>query len=217
MKVLCISASNILHSKEKCTSQILCSKISEILGEKEIVCEIVDLRDYLLQPCIGCGKCFESKRCCNDTDFNTIYEKVIESDALFFVSPHYAPIPAKLSMILEKMEEITFLHWWRDNEYKSEVYGVPVGIISHGGASDWALKSYKAMVNDTIANALDTIQGKVVPYNSEWNTGISLPVQKVLEEDEIFPIQEYDWNLLTKKLRDYIELVLQEISDSFCK
>ena len=34
--------------------------------EKEIVCEIVDLRDYLLQPCIGCGKCFESKRCCND-------------------------------------------------------------------------------------------------------------------------------------------------------
>ena len=120
-------------------------------------------------------------------------------------------------MILEKMEEITFLHWWKDNEYKSEVYGVPVGIISHGGASDWALKSYKAMVNDTIANALDTIQGKVVPYNSEWNTGISLPVQKVLEEDEIFPIQEYDWNLLTKKLRDYIELVLQEISDSFCK
>ena len=110
-----------------------------------------------------------------------------------------------------------FLHWWKDNQYKSEVYGIPAGFISHGGGSDWALKSYKAMVNDTIANALDTIQGKVVPYNSEWNTGISLPVQKVLEEDEIFPIQEYDWNLLTKKLRDYIELVLQEISDSFCK
>ncbi len=83
-------------------------------------------------------------------------------------------------------------------------------IISHGGASDWALKSYKAMVNDTIANAIDTIQGKIVPYNSEWNTGISLPVQKVLEEDGIFPIQEYDWNLLTRKLIDYIELVLKE-------
>lgn len=211
MKVLCISASNILHSKENSISQILCSKISEILKEKEIVCKIVDLRDYLLQPCIGCGKCFENKRCCNDTDFNTIYEKVIESDALFFVSPHYAPIPAKLCMILEKMEEITFLHWWKDNKYKSEVYGVPVGIISHGGASDRALKSYKAMVNDTIANALDTIHGRIVPYNSEWNTGISLPVQKVLEEDGIFPTQEYDWNLLTQKLRDYIELVLKEV------
>lgn len=217
MKVLCISASNILHSKENSISQIICSRISEILSEKEIVCEIVDLRDFRLQPCIGCVKCFEHKRCYNDTDFNTIYEKVIESDAIFFVSPHYAPIPAKLSMILEKMEEITFLHWWKDNEYKSEVYGIPAGIISHGGASDWALKSYKAMVNDTIANALDTIQCKTVPYDSEWNTGISLPVQRVLEEEYIFPIQKYDWDLLTQKLRDYVELVLQEVADLFCK
>jgi len=114
-------------------------------------------------------------------------------------------------MILEKMEEITFLHWWKDNSYKSEVYGLPTGIISHGGAADWALKSYKAMVNDTIANALDTIQCKTVPYNSEWDTGISLPVQKVLEEDGIFPIQKYDWKLLGQKLKDYIELVLKEV------
>ena len=211
MKALCISASNILHSKENSISQILCSKITEILSEQEIMCEIVDLRDYCLYPCIGCGKCFENKRCSNDPDFNTIYEKVIESDVIFFVSPHYAPIPAKLSMILEKMEEITFLHWWKDNEYKSEVYGIPAGIISHGGASDWALKSYKAMVNDTIANALDTIQCKTVPYNSEWNTGISLPVQSVSEEENIFPVQKYDWDLLTQKLRDYIELVLKEV------
>lgn len=211
MRVLCISASNILHSRENSISQILCSQICEILIDKGIVCEAVDLREYLLHPCIGCGKCFENKRCCNDADFNKIYEKVIEADALFFVSPHYAPIPAKLSMILEKMEEITFLHWWKDNFYKSEVYGLPTGIISHGGAADWALKSYKAMVNDTIANALDTIQCKTVPYNSEWDTGISLPVQKVLEEDGIFPIQKYDWKLLGQKLKDYIELVLKEV------
>lgn len=62
-------------------------------------------------------------------DFNIIYEKVIEADALFFVSPHCTPIPAKLSMVLEKMEEITFLHWWKDETYKSEAYGLPVGII----------------------------------------------------------------------------------------
>ena len=211
MKVLCISASNILHSNENSTSQILCSKISEFLREKEIACEILDLRTYLLYPCIGCGKCFKSKRCCGDSDFNLIYEKVIEADALFLVSPHYAPIPAKLSMMLEKMEEITFLHWWKDNTYKSEVYGIPTGIISHGGASAWALKSYKAMVNDTIANALDTIQCKTIPFNSEWNTGISLPVQSVQEEDSIFPIQIYDWNLLIQKIRDYIEIVLKEV------
>ncbi len=211
MRVLCISASNILHSNENSISKVFCDRISEILREKEIICETVDLRDFLLHPCIGCGKCFRSKRCCNDDGFNTIYEKVIQADALFIVSPHYAPIPAKLSMLLEKMEQITFLHWWKDNDYKSEVYGLPIGIVSHGGAGDWALKSYKAMVNDTIANALDTIQCKTVPYNAEWNTGISLPVQSVLEEDGIFPVQKYDWKLLAQKIRDYVGLVLKEI------
>lgn len=211
MKILCISATNILHSKKNSVSQIICDKIVEILKEKDVVCEIVDLREYSLYPCIGCGKCYESKRCCNDLGFNEIYDKVIKSDGMFLISPHYAPIPAKLSMILEKMEEITFLHWWKDDTYRSEVYGLPVGVISHGGASEWALKSYKAMVNDTIANALDTIQCRVVPYNVEWDTGISLPVQKVIEKETIFPIQEYDWHLITQKLAEYIELVLKEI------
>lgn len=217
MKILCISASNILHSKENSISYVICSKIFEIVSEKGMTCEIVDLRNYRLCPCIGCGKCFEKKRCFYDVDFNTIYEKAIGSDVIFFVAPHYAPIPAKLSMILEKMEEITFLHWWKDGKYKSEVYGIPVGIISHGGASDWALKSYKAMVNDTIANALDTIQCKIVPYNLEWNTGISLPVQSVLEEDHIFPIQKYDWDLITHELKEYIDLVLKQGIELFPK
>lgn len=211
MKILCISATNILHSKGNSVSKCLCDKITEILKEKDVECEIVDLRKYSLHPCIGCGKCYDSKRCCSDLDFNEIYGKAVTSDGVFIVSPHYAPIPAKLSMILEKMEEITFLHWWKDETYKSELCGLPVGIVSHGGASDWALKSYKAMVNDTIANALDTIQCRIIPYNSEWDTGISLPVHKVTEEDSIFPVQEYDWNLITQRLTDYIEIVLKEI------
>lgn len=53
MRVLCISASNILHSNENSISKVLCDRISEILREKEIICETVDLRDFLLHPCIG--------------------------------------------------------------------------------------------------------------------------------------------------------------------
>lgn len=68
------------------------------------------------------------------------------------------------------------------------------------------------MVNDTIANALDTIQCKVVPYNSDWETGISLPVYRVLEGEGIFPIQEYEWDLIEQKLAEYIEVFLKEIT-----
>lgn len=211
MKAVCISASNIIHSNESSVSKIFCDKIMEILKAKNIECETIDLRNYSLHPCIGCGKCFDSKRCCSDNDFNKIYDKLVRADAVFFVSPHYAPIPAKLCMLLEKMEEVTFLHWWKDNTYQSEVYGLPAGIISHGGGSDWALKSYKAMVNDTIANALDTIQCKVIPYNTEWNTGISLPVQNVIEKDDIFPVQEYDWSAISQKIEEYVEIVVKEM------
>lgn len=213
MKAICISASNILSSGDKSISQQICKQISKILKEQHILCEIIDLRTVTLSPCIGCGKCFDSKRCCNDTDFNMIYNKLALSDAVFFVSPHYAPIPAKLSMLLEKMEEITFLHWWKDNTYKSELYALPAGIISHGGGANWALKSYKAMVNDTIANALDTIQCKIIPYNSEWDTGISLPVYKVLEEETIFPVQEYDWETINQKLDAYVRMFIQSFMD----
>ena len=211
MNAICISASNIANSYKESTSYKFCEKIKEILGQSEIECEIIDLREFDLSPCIGCGKCFDSKRCCKDKDFNKIYNKIINSNCVFFVSPHYAPIPAKLSMLLEKMEEITFLHWWKDNTYKSEVYNIPAGIISHGGGSNWALSSYKAMVNDTIANALDTIQCKIVPYDDEWNTGISLPIHNVIEKDDIFPIQEYDWEMIEQKIQEYVKCVVQTI------
>lgn len=209
-KIICISASNIVHSRNQSTSLLLCEKIAAIIREKGIISEIIDLRDSLLSPCIGCGKCYESKRCYHDNAFNGIYESIIQSDGVFFVSPHYAPIPAKLCMLLEKMEEITFLHWWKDNTYQSEVYGIPAGIVSHGGGSDWALKSYKAMVNDTIANALETIQLKTVAFDTEWETGISLGVSKVTEQSDIFPIQEYEWNTILYKLQKYIDVILSE-------
>ena len=211
MNAICISASIISNSYKESTSYKICERIKVILSQREIECEIIDLREFDLSPCIGCGKCFDSKRCCKDKDFNEIYNKIINSNCVFFVSPHYAPIPAKLSMLLEKMEEITFLHWWKDNTYKSEVYNIPAGIISHGGGSDWALSSYKAMVNDTIANALDTIQCKIVPYDDEWNTGISLPIHNVIEKEDIFPIQEYDWEMIEQKIQEYVKCVVQTI------
>lgn len=206
MNVLCISASNMANQAlPDSTSVKICKIIMECLSEELHCGEIIDLRTRQLQPCMGCGQCYGTHRCVCDSAFNLIYEKIIHSDRVFIVSPHYAPIPAKLCMILEKMEQITFLHWAKDNRYQSEVYGIPTGIISHGGGSDWALSSYKAMVNDTIANALDTIQMRVIPFSEEWDTGISLPVKTAVNRpDEIFPKQEYDWVNLREKIEKYL-------------
>ena len=209
MNTVCISASNMARSSGRSVSLQICRKIADTVERGQASCEILDLRDFPLSPCVGCGGCFDSRRCCQDAAFNGIYDKLAAADALFIVSPHYAPIPAKLCMLLEKMEEITFLHWWKDSAYQSELYRLPTGIISHGGGGDWALKSYKAMVNDTIANALETIQCAVVPYDGEWSTGISLPVSAVQEGDSVFPLQEYDWVSVDMKIQEYVKLVLK--------
>ena len=206
MRLLCLSAANMLHKeKTESTSYKICEIIIAEIQKKisSIESSITDLRDYELTPCTGCGRCYASKRCAVDSTFNQIYEYIISSDLLFI---------AKLCMILEKMEQITFLHWGKDNSYKSEVHGIVTGVISHGGGSDWALKSYKCMVNDTIANALDTIQLKLIPLDREWNTGIALPIRNVKNSDDsIFPIQEYNWRDLTERIRKYIEAVIKAL------
>ena len=73
----------------------------------------------------------------------------------------------------------------------------------------------EAMVNNTIANALDTIQVKVVPFNSRWNTGIALPVKEVKQKGDIFPTQEYDWTKIEKMIEAYVEVVVLTSKSSY--
>lgn len=221
MRVLNISASNMVHAKKESTSLEVCQIIEKIIKTKltgnDIQIENVRLVDAGLSPCTGCGKCFMMNKCATDDCFNNIYSRIAQSDALFIVSPHYAPVPAKLCMLLEKMEQISFLNRFHDINYRPIVCKKPVGIIAHGGGSDdAALRSYKDMVLDTIANALQTIMMDVVGLNDEWPTGIAFPVKEVLQgEDEIFPLQLYDWadveNRVTPLVLNVIEKAFENI------
>jgi multimeric flavodoxin WrbA len=218
MKLVCISASNIKHAGNKSTSFLVCQIIEKIIKTKlkrnEAQIEIIRLVDAELSPCTGCGKCYKTNRCAAVDDFNNIYTKIAESDAVFIVSPHYAPIPAKLSILLEKMEQPVFLHWFHDNSYKSVVYRKPVGIIAHGGGSDeWMLHSYKEMVLDTIANALQTVMMDIVGLDDKWLTGVVFPVKTVSKsEKEIFPVQLYDWVDIENRLMPLVEKVIAKAS-----
>jgi len=209
LNLVCLSASNIARqNSEDSTSYKICRIVIDAIskGTNEIETNIIELKNRTIQPCVGCGKCFASHRCVQSDDFNRIYAEIIKADLVFIVSPHYAPIPAKLTALLEKMEQVTFLHWGKDHSYQSEVFEKPVGIISHGGGDAQALKSYKRMVNDTIANALDTIQMRVIPFSDEWNTGISLPVKSsTFHDGDIFPAQEYDWDFIVDAVSKYVD------------
>ena len=220
MKVICISASNMKKAGDKSTSLIVCQTIGKIIKNRlqrnVAQVEIIKLIDAELKPCTGCGDCYEAGKCAVDDDFNNIYSQIVESDAVFIVSPHYAPIPAKLSMLLEKMEQISFLRWFQDNDYQPVVYKKPVGIIAHGGGSEaWVLHSYKSMVLDTIANALQTIMMDVVGLDEPWPNGVVFPVKEVRKDKVgILPIQIYDWADIENRLVPLVEKVIMKAEEN---
>ena len=214
MKAICISASNVVKSQRQSTSYRICESIRDLLAQKNVDCQILDLRSYSLTPCVDCCHCFNERKCVLDAHFNTLYAALAQADCVFFVSPRYAPIPSKLSMLLEKMGQLTFLRWQSDRAFKSAMHGIPAGIISHGGGTGWEMTGYKAMVNDVIANALLTIQVKTVPFDENWDTGLVLPVAKVIQCEGVSPLQECDWDDITVNLNRYVDTVLDEAANS---
>ena len=208
MKVVCISASNMGNGPDGGKSLAICKEIEELLKQVEnnsIETEIVQLKDKSFIPCNGCKYCYQHFRCvCND-DFNTLYQMISDSDAVFIVSAHYAPIPAKLSMLLEKMEQISFLHWIDNNNYKSPVYGIPTGIISHGGSTEsWAINEYYYMVNYPINNALVTIQMNAIQVNEKPGISVIIPTDEVAHSYNFETAREELKSLVAKVLKNVI-------------
>lgn len=216
-KAICISASNIVKNQKQSTSYYISEIIMEVLSEKNISCEILDLREFCLTPCTGCDQCLMDRRCGQDAWFNRIYEKVSGTDYLFFISPHCAPIPAKLSMLLEKMENMVSVHLLKGHTRQPKADSLLAGIISYGEVGGEVSKDqtstvlqekllrYKTMVNDIIAGALNRINLRTVPYNSKWNTGIVLPIGNDFQRRESI----YDQKQLEREIRQYVEVIVQ--------
>jgi len=156
MKIVCVSASNVRHAGEASTSLRVCRLLGDLIHRHDsgAAVETVRLVDYDLKPCVGCGKCFRVGRCAEDEAFNEVYSRLVGADGLFVVSAHYAPIPARLSMLLEKVEQLAFLPRFHDAERRSPLYRKPVGIVGHGGGIEEVARCYKGLALDPVANAL---------------------------------------------------------------
>lgn len=216
MTIVCISASNIKHARMDSTSFKTCELIKNMINNKtsdSVEVKIISLVDYDLKPCIGCGRCFYQENCVCDDNFNQIYNILIQSNALFIVSAHYAPIPSKLSILLEKIEQLAFLKRFNNENYRSPLFKKPVGIVGHGGGTEEIIQYYKTPVLDSIWNALSyPIEMNIVGVNSEQSNGIIFPVKNVKKvKNSIFPIQEYDWIDIENRLIPLVNNVLERV------
>jgi len=211
MHLVCVSASNVRHARNCSTSLKICHLIQQIATEKlktGPTVDVIALVDYELQPCIGCGACLKSGICATDPVFNELYARLTCADDIFVVSAHYAPIPAKLCMLLEKIEQLAFLPRFHDETHRSPLYQRPVGIVAHGGGTQDVIEWYKGPVLDTIANALSwPVEMRIVHVGQD--NGVVVPVKRVHRTaDSPFPVQEYDWDDIKRRIEPLVSAVL---------
>lgn len=219
MLIACISSSNIKHAGENSTSLKVCRLIEEMSKRKmagNVQVEIIPLVSFELKPYIRCGECHKEDKCKNDNEFNNIYSILCKADALFVVSAHYAPIPSKLAMLLEKIEQLAFLKRFNYKSYRAPLFGKPVGIVGHGGGAGEMHKYYKEPVINTIWNALSyPVEMKIIGVDAEQPRGVTFPVKQVTKADNsIFPVQEYDWSNIGKRLEPLVSKLLQNCRKS---
>jgi multimeric flavodoxin WrbA len=172
--------------------------------------EILPLIDYEMKPCRMCGKCLKTERCARDEAFNQVFEKMIAADAIFVVVPHYAPLPSKLMMLFEKMEEIAFMNWCANAEYRFPLYQKPAGVIGHGGqvATDEVLAYYKRMLVEPVAAALGSVAMRVIGAGEDGPNGVAFGIRSINKrEDSIFIDIQHDWDEVRRRIAPLVRQV----------
>ncbi len=90
-------------------------------AEKNNDVEIISIRDYNINPCVGCNRCFENdgNACVQNDDMNLIYEKMKEADIVVIASPvYFYGISAQLKALVDRF------HTPMRNSFKTKKLGL---------------------------------------------------------------------------------------------
>ncbi len=215
MKILAISASNVEFARNFSASTRACQEISDLIHEKfapDADVEILPLLDYELNPCRMCGGCFNTLHCTRDAAFNIVLDKMANADAIFVVVPHYALIPSKIAMLLEKMQEMVYLRSCADESYRFVVAGKPTGIIAHGGMSEEALPYYEKNLLSPLANLFASVQMRIIGIDEEHKAGTVFGVKTLeLPKGERFVTITHDWPVIRNRFEPLVEKVIAAV------
>ncbi len=215
MKITCISASNVENARQHSASTRTCELVRDLILQNEYPgaqVDIVRLLDYEFTPCRMCGSCFVGGECTRDPEFNEVYQRLQQSDAVFIVCPHYATIPAKLTMLLEKLEEISYLNGCANPEYRSPLYCKPVGLIAHGGQTEEALPYYRRALLEPLANMFGSVGMRVIPLDEDNPLGAVFGIQSInMQTDSIFVNIEHDWDAIRARIAPLVHNMIAQL------
>ena len=216
MKIVCISGSNTIQMKENSISTKVCGYLKEMFVTKGISDQditILPLLNYQLQPCLLCGACAKTEKCPYDEDFNTVFSHIQEADYVFLVLPYYSVLPSKVTMLLEKINEIFYASWIKDNTYVPKSSKTKVGIIGHGGMveNEKVLSYYHTNLIYPVSMTLKGLGYQLLSPSKEYPSGIPFGLLKEEDlkqtSDQIFPVIYHDEHHIKERIKPFISLV----------
>jgi multimeric flavodoxin WrbA len=107
--------------------------------------EIVSVRDYKVNPCLGCNACFmnDDHTCVQKDDMSAIYEKMSQADMLVIASPvYFYGISAQLKAVIDR-----FHNPIRDTFHIKKMALLLVGAASLPELFDAILTEYNLCLN----------------------------------------------------------------------
>lgn len=220
MQLLCISASNTRSMGENSTSSKVGYLIKNLVQkmQEDVSVEVLPLSDYDIKVCQLCGECKDSGRCLYDGAFNQVLKKIEEADGIFFIVPHYSPIPAKLIVVFEKLNEIMYAGWLNKPEYRAVWEGIPVAVIGHGGMTETSdnLRYYHDQLVSTVAKTLRSFSFLTIGLDEEFPDGACFGLRDEAclrkREGAVFPDILQDWDRIERRIEPLVHKMLLQIA-----
>ena len=100
MKILILSGS----PRKDGNTELLVEAFVKGASQKHNV-EVVSVRDYEVNPCMGCNACFRNEQhtCAQKDDMTIIYEKMSQADMLVIASPvYFYGLSAQLKAVIDR-------------------------------------------------------------------------------------------------------------------
>ncbi len=218
MNILTISCSNTHHMGENSISYLTAQYMKDLLiknGYQHEDIKTISLQNYELSSCTFCGACAKTQNCPYDQAFNSIFELINQSNYIFFIVPYYAIVPAKLTMILEKINEMFYASWLDNPNYQPKSSKIRVGIIGHGGMveNNQVLKFYHTNLITPIANTLKGLGFNIIKATDEYPLGIPFGLLKdsdIFKDDQhIFPKILHDEKHIKDRICVFVEQIVK--------
>lgn len=155
-------------------TELLLNTVLEELKNEGWETELKKVGGTAIRGCIACGKCFENKdnECSVKSDnFNEIYAKMDQADAIILGSPTYfAAVSADLKALIERAGFVAIAN---GHTFSGKI-GAAVVAVRRGGATH---------AYDTI-NHMYQMSRMIIPCSTYWNMGIGLDKGDVAEDAE---------------------------------